>query len=873
MLGKCSTVELGGRVGVPSKIAEDRPVLDELGQFRDAVREHRRRVGRSQQQLAAAIGLHPNVLSHKLNGHARALLSAPEAVRIVITLADWGAVQSQPEAETLLGLAGVAGQARASAWDSPALAALPGRSMSVSRDGSSARESTDDRVPLGLIRVPAARTPLIGREQERHDVAEALRTARLVTLTGVGGTGKTRLAMQVAQEVASDFPDGIAFVDLSSLRDPALLATVLAVACGLAPGSATEAEGLVIETLTGRQVLLLVDNVEQVVEGAATLGRVLAAVPGVRVLATSRVPLRLYGEYTLRVPPLGLSTHTATDPRESDAVTLFLARARAARHDFATTPDQLATAAVICATVDGLPLAIELAAANTRRYALPDLLTRLQSGIGVLQHGPRDAPSRHQALRATLDWGFTLLPQPAQRLLTYVSVFAGRFDVAAAAAVSGEFDEDHVGDTLAELSDHSMLEINPATPTHFTMLQTVREYAAARLAESGEQDLIERRNLHHLVERAELLSRLTGPPRADALATMEDLYPNVRVALEYAIQRGGEELDILKQGLQLAAAIAPLWMYRTPAAEGLLYLENLLAVHHDELDAPTRAAAELRVCSLACFAGDYELAARYSVRSAQHFDEVGDQGGIARALRYGGEAAHATGNPAGAAEMYGRALNIARAVADCEARGHAANMLGQLLGHERRLDEAREHLVDAIFSFHCAGFGTGVGAALHSLAEISREHGQLHEAELFFLVALQIADATGDIRSFAYIFEGLATVATLNGKHRDALRLLGLGRTIHESLGTYLVPLDQARLDEITAASIQATTLQEQRAAQALSHTQPALEAVRTLLHAGIPTLANSTDAELMTWIAEHLEPDHAAKLAAAHRDHQPNLR
>lgn len=836
--------------------------MGDMARFRDGVRTYRRSVGRSQQQLAAAVGVHPNVLSHKLNGHGRALLTAPEAIRIVTTLAGWGALETRSAAEELLAAAGVPAHAiPAAAWTKAPLSALPAEppgtaTSSAPRMQAPVRTSAGDSGRLRLARLPAPRTRLIGRQDERRDIARALDTARLITLTGVGGTGKSRLAVQVAADVADRYPDGVGYVDLSPVRDPALLATALATACGLAPPAATDAESVLIDAVADQHVLFVVDNLEHLVEGAPTLGRLLAAVPGLQVLATSRVALRLYGERTIRVPPLALTGRSTDRPDDSDAVRLFVERAAAAGYDFGATQDELRVISQICAAVDGLPLAIELAAAKTRMYAPRELLPLLQSRVSVLQGGPRDAPDRQQTLRATLDWSFALLSPSSQRLFGCVGIFAGRFDVAAAATVNGETDHATVGDLLAELGDHSMVEIGTGPGPRFALLQTVREYALARLAERGDEDAVERRNLCHYLAQARALPARAGTARSDALASLEAVYPNIRVALDYALNRGAADPASLNDGLLLAAAVSPMWLYRGPLAEGLLYLQRLLAVDQSGVDAAARAGAVLRLCALACFAGDYELAANYGRQCIELFQHLDDQHGLARAYRYCGEVSYALGDLDAAATMFERALQTARGSGDQEGQGHAANMLGQLLRHQGALNDARRYLCDAVARFIRAGFPTGVGSTLHSLAEVSRDQGNLDEATQLVHAALRISDATGDTRAIAYIFEALASLASLQGGHVQALRHLGTAHAIRERLGARLAPVDQGALDRFMAATFAVTTAADQQIAFAYARSIPVETAIRDVLSEALPIIASGSDDEFTGWIISRVVDD-----------------
>jgi predicted ATPase/Tfp pilus assembly protein PilF len=834
--------------------------MGELAEFREHVRAYRRAAGRSQQQLATAIGIHPNVLSHKLNRHGQAVLTTPEVIRIVTTLAEWGALEDRAAAERLLASAGVPVHAiPAAAWAAPPLSVLPAAANTAERrppPAPSGSRTAADAGRLRLTRLLAPRTPLIGRHDERRDIARALDGARLITLTGVGGTGKTRLAVQVAADVANRYPDGVGFVDLSVVRDPALLATAVAIACGLAPAAATDAEAVLIDALTDQHLLLVVDNVEHLVEGAAALGRLLAAAPGLQVLATSRVALRIYGEHTVRVPPLALTGRAPQRPEDSEAVQLFIERASAARHDFAPTLDDLSVISEICRTVDGLPLAIELAAAKTRTYALRELLLLLQSRVSVLSGGPRDAPDRQRTLRATLDWSFALLSLPAQRLLGCVGIFAGRFDIAAAAAVSDEPEEATVGELLDELSEHSMVEIRSGAGPRFALLHTVREYALARLAERGDEEAVERRNLGHHLAQARALPAPAETGRSNALTLLEAAYPNIRVALDYAHRAGDADPDCLTDGLLLATAVGPLWRYRGPLAEGRLYLQRLLDVERGRVDAPTRAGAVLQLCALTCFAGDYEIAVDYSRQCIELFQQLDDPRGLARAYRYRGECAYAVGDLDTATAMFEQALQIARSGSDPEGDGQAANMLGQLLRHQGALDDARAHLRHAVASFIRANVPTGVGSTLHSLAEVSRDQGNLDEAESLVHAAMRIADSTGDTRSLAYSFEALAGLASLRGDSVQALRRLGTAQAIRERVGARLAPVDQDTLQHVMAVAFADTSAAEQQSAFAEARTIPLEDEIRDVLSQAIPVIASGTDDDLTAWIKRLISDD-----------------
>ena len=798
--------------------------MRDLGRFREAVRTRRRWVGRSQQQLAVAIGVHPDVLSHKLNGHGQAMLTRPEALGIVTTLADWGALTDDAQIEELLAAAGIP-------------------------DGLNGTAASPMLPALRLARLPAARNSLIGREKERREVAAALTVSRLVTLTGVGGTGKTRLAVQVGEDIRQRFADGVGFIDLASVRDPTFFAAAVAADCGLVPTAAEQAEADLATALAQRSLLLVVDNVEQVVEAAGVLGRLLAAAPGLHILATSRTALDLYGEHVVRVPPL--RTDVAERFVDSEAVQLFLARAKAARSDFAAEPDDLPVISEICAALDGLPLAIELAASKIRTYRPRDLLPELASRIEFLHGGPRDVPGRHQTLRATLDWSYALLPGVAQRLLACVSVLGGPFDVGTAAAVSGG-EESAVLPTLAELVDQSMVEVTVSLDHSFNLLQTIREYGRARLAESGELDEVERRNLrHHLTRVQSLTGGSTGMESRRMLGALAALAPNIRVALSVATRRGAEDVYCLEDGLALVAAASPLWMKRGPLAEGLSIIDRLLEMQaeHSGVHPAIVARAHAQKSVMACFAGDYQSAADHGDSSVDLYLEIDDDRGLARAYRCAGEARYSVGRWEEAGALFVSSHEAARRAGDPAAVASAANMLGQLRAHQGRQSEADVLLRSAVSAFLESGVGSGLGSSLHSLGELESDVGHLEAAEHLLVAALRIDAALGDVRAMAYVFEGLAGLATRMGDHRVALSRLGTAQQLRETIGARLAPVDRRRLDRIIAVSLAWSNADERARASHGGRVQDIGQAVEQVMRTAPPAVARGGDEEFLAWI------------------------
>ena len=800
--------------------------MRDLAGFRDAVRVHRRAVGRTQQQLARAIGLHPDVLSHKLNGTDHAVLTTVEVTAIVTTLAQWAALGSRAEAERLLAQMGVPAHAiGAQAWAAAPLAGLAAGEPSGGGRRAAPEPAGPGPVPapagrrLTRAAAPAAPTPLIGRSAERQAIREALSASRLVTLTGAGGTGKTRLAAQAARDLARCYPGGVAFADLAVVREPELLATAVARALGITAASTGAAEEQLADALAGQPVLLVLDNLEHLLDATPLLARLLAAAPRARMLSTSRIPLGLYGETVLRVPPLSL---TAADGSSgSEAVQLFMQRARAARAGFTADGEDLTAVAGICAALDGLPLAIELAAARARLYPPRALLALLSDRLDVLTGGPRDLPHRQQTLRAALDWSHELLGAPARRLFACLGVFAGPFDAVAAAAVHGHGERaEGMLDQLAALSDHSLLEVAPGATPRFRLLQTVREYALARLAQTGERDQVCRRHLSYYLAMAAADGRTpAGPQQRAWLDDLQAAYPNTRAALDFAHSQAG----CLDAGLRLAVALAPLWQHRLSLAEGAWQLDRLLTqdARTRATGTVTRAHALIELAGLECFRGDYRRAVLVAGQARALCADLADHRGLARAHRFLGEAALAVCDHDTAEQHFRRQLAEAERSGDRRSQASACNMLGQAARHRGQYTQATTLLRQALRLFGQQHDRERVGSVLNSLGEVSRDAGDADRAQRRFTAALHRHRQVGSERGIAYGLEGLAVVAALRGAGRLALHYLGAAQALREHFGGPLPPAERAIVDRILAPALDPLSSHERDRALAEGRTQP----------------------------------------------------
>ena len=499
--------------------------------------------------------------------------------------------------------------------------------------------------PTRAHNLPPQLTSFVGREREVAAVVGLLLRpdVRLLTLTGPGGAGKTRLAVRAVEEVLPRFADGVRFVDLSSISDPGLVSIEIARMLGVKETGVLSPLNAVVAHLRDRHMLLVLDNFEQVVLAAPVAIQLLLACPGLTVLATSRVTLHVRGEQVYPVPPLTLpdplQPASAQQLSQYESVQLFVLRAQAVKPEFAITTENAPAIAQICRRLDGLPLAIELAAAHVRYVPPQTIVARLGARLALLTGGAQDLPSRHQTLRATLDWSYDLLPDAARTLLARLAVFTGGCGLEAAEAVCVldrpgghdplNGDADLLGD-ISSLVDHSLLreEERVAGEVAFSMPETVREYALARLAESGESEVIRERHAGYYLTLAEAAEQeLKGPWQADWLRRLESERDNLRAALLWAHGSGQAQV-----GLRLAGALQWFWLMRGYFTEGRTLLARALAAAGGSPAA--RAKALTGNGMLTWRQGDFEGAATLLQKALDLYRGLGDTAGAAFALHH-----------------------------------------------------------------------------------------------------------------------------------------------------------------------------------------------------------------------------------------------
>jgi predicted ATPase/class 3 adenylate cyclase len=599
---------------------------------------------------------------------------------------------------------------------------------------------------LDSTNLPIAASPLLGREREMAELLALLGDRRLVTVTGPGGTGKTRLALQVAAELVGTVADGVFWVALAPLTDPGLVSTEIAQAIG-APDD-------LAGFLRGRELVLLLDNFEHLLDAAATVADLLAKAPGLRVLATSRAPLRISGETEFPLDPL--------DP--TDAVALFVERARAVGRD--VEPDD--TVEAICKRLDSLPLAIELAAARVRLLAPGALLVRLERALPLLTEGSRDAPERQRTLRATIEWSYDLLDEGSRRLLARLAVFAGGFPVEAAESVC-----DADVSELSALVELSLLK--PVGDDRLLILETIREYGLERLAESGEEATVRTRHAHEFARLAETAYDHRGEAEAEWSARLDRDHDDLRAALEWLSTTDPDA------ALELAGALGWFWFARGYLAEGDAHLTAALSTSGGSDRA--RARALTASGSLAARTGKIEEGRTRLEQAVARWGDLGDRSETATALEaLGWLLVYDAGDDAESLEAFEEACSIRRELADDAGETRALVGVCQVLvalGEVERAEALANELLrrgeDDLRTRHFAN---------HFLADCSLLRDDCADAEQRYRESLRAALELGDPFETSIEVQGVAMAKAGKGESARGLELAGSVEAFWRSLGT-----------------------------------------------------------------------------------------
>jgi predicted ATPase/DNA-binding CsgD family transcriptional regulator len=672
--------------------------------------------------------------------------------------------------------------------------------------------------------LPTRFTTFVGRERETAEALNLLDrpSVRLLTLTGPGGVGKTRLALRVAEAAKPAFPDGVVFAALAPIRDPALVLPAIGQALDPREGGQLATIDQVAHALRERRRLLVLDNFEQVLDAASTVGDLLAACPELHAIVTSRVPLHLSTEQELPVPPF--SPPPFGDPTglaglaSNEAVALFLHRAGAVVPSFVLTESNAEPIAAICRRLDGLPLAIELAAARCKMLAPNALLARLDHSLQLLTGGPRDQPGRLQSVRDTVAWSYDLLGPDEQRLFRTLGVFAGGFTLEAAEAVApGEAHS--VFDGIASLVNKSLLTTQPTAGAdpRFGMLETVRDFALEQLAATGEADEARRRHAAWFVAfgvRAEP-HLLRGPDQPGWLERLSVEQANLRLALDWLVERS--EADALR----LASALRYFWYLRGPLSEGQAWLARSLAAETGALPA-LRVLALADLSLLTIFQGDPDRATRTVEDAARLAETVEDRLALASLRQAQGYLALLQGETGRGLALANESVALFEGL-DHRGRQNSARLTASLAAFSHGdLSEAQSLAEQNLAHGRQIGDDAAVGTSLNHLGWVTIQQGNHRAAARWFAEALTSIPRLGESWNGAYhvpSFEGLASAASATGAHELAARFLGASATVLGSTGFRLPPILETHHQRTVAAAQAALGADAFRAAWAAGAT------------------------------------------------------
>ena len=652
-------------------------------------------------------------------------------------------------------------------------------------------DGLDERFPAPrtqtlTLDLPVLLTSFIGRDRELASARRLLDDgARLVTLTGPGGTGKTRLSIQLATEVAERYPDGVHFVDLSMVGDASMVPAAVARALRLVERPDRAPLDLLREHLSERALLLVLDNFEQVAAAAPVVADLLRAAPRLTVVATSRGPLRISGEHEFAVPPLGLPEAAGragagvADAAASPAVALFVDRATAARSDFRLTDANVAAVVAICARLDGLPLAIELAAARIRLLPPDAMLTRLGQSLELLDRGGRDLPARQQTLRGAIGWSHDLLDEPTRRLFARLSVFAGGARLDAIESVCGPGDDlgtDVLGG-LEDLVDQSLVQgADVHGEPRFSMLQTVHEFAAERLAASGEIETIRRRHAEAYLAFAERAApELVGSDQRSWLDLLEHEHDNIGAAVDWAVAAGETEL-----ALRLVTAPWRFWQMRDRLVEGRDRIAAALAMPDIEAHPAALARALGAAGGIAYWLGDYTSSRDSYIRALAIARGLDDRRLLAEALSDAALAEADVSDPVALAATAQRglaqlneALSIYRDLGDLRGVAGVLWTIGTGYSYLPDLPSAKRFLTEAAGVAEDSGDLFHASWATYMLAGIAGRNGDVDGAATHIRHALEMFASVRDVTGMMLSIDEVAYGLSVAGDLANGLRLAG----------------------------------------------------------------------------------------------------
>jgi predicted ATPase/class 3 adenylate cyclase/Tfp pilus assembly protein PilF len=690
--------------------------------------------------------------------------------------------------------------------------------------------------------LPPKLSPLLGRTEDITELVSLLAApdSRIVTLTGPGGVGKTRVALAAGAEMLRSFEDGVFFVDLSALADPALVVGAIAAALGLRESPGRTVAETVADYLASRNTLLILDNLEHLLGAVAEVSALVSSASSLKVLVTSREPLRIEGEMEFPLSPLALplSGDEPEDILASSAVELFVTRAQAVRPAFIVSPEAAPYVAQICRRLDGLPLAIELAAARVKVLSVAALASRLEDSLAALGSGRRDASDRQRTLKGAIAWSYELLEDDEQRLFARLGVFAGGWTLEAAEAVCDRDDLSFdVLQGLSSLVDKSLVRQVEGDEERFSMLETIRSFATDKLRQSPEADEIRRAHAHYFRELAEEAApHLVGARQKEWLDRLERDHDNLRTALEWALTEGSP------LALEIAAALWRFWDIRGYVTEARRWLADTLSHPFDNF--LTRATVMRAAGSLAEAQGSYDEARRLidsaleiyrshddernvvlclielaviarmqgalenarafseqAVKSARH---ANDGWALARALVSLGEEAVEASNVVEARALYQEALALEREVQDKRGILLVTNNLGELELHSGDPQQASRYLQEAVSLAEETGDVTGRASALGNFGLVALLEENAAKAEGHFVSALQIGTRVGSPYLVAGCLEGLSIAVMMGGRLYAGACLFGAAQRARQEGGLHDVPSERSLYEVHIAAAMTA---------------------------------------------------------------------
>ena len=705
--------------------------------FGDLLRQHRNAAGLTQEDLAERSGLSVDTISLLERGEHR-----------------------RPHRYTMQSLADALGLSRSDRIRFETSARKPAGS-------STARVAQPASLPSPL-------TPFIGREREVKEVRQKLLQpdVRLLTLTGPGGVGKTRLSLEVAWQVRDQFADGVCFVALAPVSDHALVPSAIVHALRIKQEAGQSVVEALEQHLRDGQMLLVLDNFERLLEAGPPMAQLLTACPRLKALVTSRVVLHLQAEHNYEVPPLRLPPAGNRQAPEElgryEGIRLFMQRAQAANSQFTITTESVPAVIELCRQLDGLPLAIELAAARANVLPAEAMVARLGNRFGLLTGGARDLPDRQRTLRATLDWSYDLLSDPERLLFARLAVFAGGWTLEAAGAVCDIGNEVEALEHMSALVDKSLVQqraIDGHEP-RFAMLETVREYALERLEQSGELGRLRRRHAAYFLQLAEEEERASqGPLQRAWLDRLETEHDNLRAALSWSLTSQGDT----DMGLQLAGALSHFWYVREHHSEARMWLQRAL----EQPSEATAARAKVLVGAgrLAWFQGELRRGNLLLEESLALYKDLGDDAGAAFTLLVLGRIAVSQGNRKRGATLVEEGLALFRQQGNEWGIARALIVLGDVALFEDEVARATANFQRSLDISRDLEDAEGIALSLLYLGRAAHMKGDAARSETLLKESIEVFRESGDSRGIAEVFLELGRVARLQGDSARALAM------------------------------------------------------------------------------------------------------